>query len=286
METGIVVEKEAITDYEAGSGSLHIPILGDLFPKLFGQRMKPVGRWFITARVNNGLYRYEVEEDLYKRLKEGDQIGIGTDKYGMPEVVADNNSTTPLQSEDLSLYSGNLYNIQSCDYTRLILTKNTTDKYLIDMITEFGELSGNEEFETHSFWLAQSEDWYVIKVGESIDFFTYHNLVGWLQGYENTQDIPEYSIGFANHKTNPMFDYIFHLDHKISSGDTEIGAFRNEDSFFIYLPEAYEEQGNLTITNDVHVSFNELLKLISENGLDLSTIDSLNFIEHRVNMNI
>lgn len=87
METGVVVEKENITDHEAGSGSLYVPILADLLPDLFDQPMKAVYRWFVIARVNGELYRYEVEEEIYNRLKEGDQIEIKTDKYGMPDVV-------------------------------------------------------------------------------------------------------------------------------------------------------------------------------------------------------
>lgn len=88
MKQGIVIEKEYIKDYEAGSGSLHIPILGDLFPKLFSQEMRPIGRWFLIVRTD-ALYRYEVTKEVYEEAQIGDKVSIGTDKYGMPEVILD-----------------------------------------------------------------------------------------------------------------------------------------------------------------------------------------------------
>ena len=40
IETKIVEKKENTIDYEVGSGSLYIPVLGKLFPKIWGQEMK------------------------------------------------------------------------------------------------------------------------------------------------------------------------------------------------------------------------------------------------------
>lgn len=88
MKQGIVIEKEYIKDYEAGSGSLHIPILGNLFPKLFSQEMRPLDRWFLIVDTA-AIYRYEVTEDVYQSVNIGDKVTIGTDKYGMPEVILD-----------------------------------------------------------------------------------------------------------------------------------------------------------------------------------------------------
>lgn len=51
MKYGIVKEKEYMLDYEPGSGSLYIPILGDLFPKLFGPEMNAVDKWFLIVEI-------------------------------------------------------------------------------------------------------------------------------------------------------------------------------------------------------------------------------------------
>lgn len=85
MNIGVVLEKEYKKDYEAGSGSLHIPILGDIFPKLFHQDMKPVDKYFVIVQQDS-IYRYEVSQKVYETILVGDRVEIGTDKYGMPDV--------------------------------------------------------------------------------------------------------------------------------------------------------------------------------------------------------
>lgn len=49
----VVMNKE---DVEAGSGALYIPILGDLFPKLFGQKMNRTFISYIIDSENNEKY--------------------------------------------------------------------------------------------------------------------------------------------------------------------------------------------------------------------------------------
>lgn len=51
--------------YEAGSGALYIPILGDLFPKLWGQKMRETRRYYIFTSDS----KYEVEKEVYNDLK-------------------------------------------------------------------------------------------------------------------------------------------------------------------------------------------------------------------------
>lgn len=65
------------TSYEAGSGSLHIPILGDLFPKIWGQKMKGSLRHYMII----GTEKYDVKEEIYKQLKEGDKVEIHWSKH-------------------------------------------------------------------------------------------------------------------------------------------------------------------------------------------------------------
>jgi len=180
---------------------------------------------------------------------------------------------------------GTLKEINGKEYDRLILTKNTTESYITKAIKEYGELSGNEEYEIYNFGIAQHGDWKIIKVEESLSFYVYHNLVGWLIGYEENPEIPELSIGYAKNKTDPEEDYLFFLDPENQFGDTQIGAFRNGKSFSIYLPEAYEEYGNLTIKNEINVSMKENTEFIAEKGFDTEKVLSLNYAEHKIKMN-
>ena len=63
-----VVSKKVVKSFEAGSGALYIPILGDLFPKLWGQKMKGSNKYFIFTEK----FKYEVNEEDYNKLNEGD----------------------------------------------------------------------------------------------------------------------------------------------------------------------------------------------------------------------
>ena len=159
---------------------------------------------------------------------------------------------------------GTLKKIKSEDYNRFILTKRTTESYILKGIKEYGELSGNEEFKIYNFEIAEHRDWKIIKVDQSISFYVYHNLVGWLSGYDGNTTIPEFSIGFSKNKIDFQEDYLFYLDPENEYGDTQIGTFRNGNSFSIYLPEAYEEYGNLTIKKEIQVSMKENVDYISE----------------------
>lgn len=63
-----VIKKEIETSHEAGSGVLYIPILADIFPKLFNQKMRETEKF----RVYTEKYRYEVKKEDYIILQVGD----------------------------------------------------------------------------------------------------------------------------------------------------------------------------------------------------------------------
>ena len=180
---------------------------------------------------------------------------------------------------------GTLKKINSEDYNRFIVTKSTTESYILKGINEYGKLSGNETYRIYNFGIAEYGDWKIIKIDQSVSFYVYHNLVGWLSGYEESSTIPELSIGFSKSKIDSKQDYLFYLDPKNEYGDTQIGTFRNGKSFFIYLPEAYEKFGNLTIRNDIQVSMKENIDYINQQGFKISDIDSLKYKEHKIKMN-
>lgn len=59
-----VVRKKVEKSFEAGSGELYIPILGDLFPKLWGQKINEKYKYLVFTEK----YRYEVGEEDYSIL--------------------------------------------------------------------------------------------------------------------------------------------------------------------------------------------------------------------------
>ncbi len=72
-----VEEKIEEKSYEAGSGALFIPILGDLFPKIWGHKMNESIKYYILS--NN--YKYEVDIKTYNELKIGNDFFIHYAKH-------------------------------------------------------------------------------------------------------------------------------------------------------------------------------------------------------------
>ncbi|MCK5856935.1 MAG: hypothetical protein KAG64_05565 [Bacteroidales bacterium] len=83
-----VQKKESFTSYESGSGSLYIPILGDLFPKLFNLKMKPTGRYYLI--INNTRMRFD--EASYNSVKEGDEVEVYYTSVSDIRIGIDQNS--------------------------------------------------------------------------------------------------------------------------------------------------------------------------------------------------
>lgn len=72
-----VQQLETETTYEAGSGSMYIPILGNIFPKLWGQEMRPIVKLNL---IING-FRFEVEKDDFSKAKKDDKVEMYYSKH-------------------------------------------------------------------------------------------------------------------------------------------------------------------------------------------------------------
>lgn len=72
-----VDQKLILKSEEAGSGVLYIPILGYLFPKIWGQKMNNLDVYYL---VING-FRYEVDKEFFDTVDEGEQIERHSAKY-------------------------------------------------------------------------------------------------------------------------------------------------------------------------------------------------------------
>ncbi|MFO7864994.1 MAG: hypothetical protein R6U85_13430 [Salinivirgaceae bacterium] len=62
--------KKQETSYEAGSGMLYIPILGNILPRLWGQKMRPSQKYFFKVEGE----RHEVDEQTFKSTNVGDLV--------------------------------------------------------------------------------------------------------------------------------------------------------------------------------------------------------------------
>lgn len=71
------IDKKVIEpSYEPGSRAMYLPILEDLFPKLFGSKMRSIPHYFIIA----GNRKYNVKEEFYKNIKEGEELNFSYDE--------------------------------------------------------------------------------------------------------------------------------------------------------------------------------------------------------------
>lgn len=77
LRKGIIEKKENSISYEVGSGSIEIPLLGSLFPKIWGQKMGSSDKYiFIISGIP-----YETDKDLFNRVQEGDSIKMYYTKF-------------------------------------------------------------------------------------------------------------------------------------------------------------------------------------------------------------
>jgi hypothetical protein len=67
-----VQDKECNISYEAGSGAMHIPVLGNIFPKLWGQEMRDSSCFYLILNST----RYEVSRELFEEVNVGDEVRI------------------------------------------------------------------------------------------------------------------------------------------------------------------------------------------------------------------
>lgn len=72
-----VEKKSEEKSYEAGSGAMFIPILGNLFPKLWGQKMRETRKYYIFTSDN----KYEVDKEVYDDIKKDTDIYIHFAKH-------------------------------------------------------------------------------------------------------------------------------------------------------------------------------------------------------------
>jgi len=173
-----------------------------------------------------------------------------------------------------------LYPIQPGSYDRMILLKNTTEEYLVSRITEFGAQYWAVNAMMHNFKIGRSGEWFVIKVADSVSFYSYHHLVAWLSG-------TEFAMGFAHNKMDPACDYIFYLDANRPFRDSAIGVFRNGTSFFVYLPEANNNVlGNLTLTGAFQLSWNDASGMLFSGGYDTTRTDMLGYTDYTIRMSV
>ncbi|HKK59170.1 MAG TPA: hypothetical protein VJ937_06810 [Salinivirga sp.] len=78
LKQALLTKKEKIVSYEAGSGKLYIPILAEIAPKLWGQKMRPSDKYYFIVEGE----KYEVDETTYKNTEPNDEVEMNYTSVG------------------------------------------------------------------------------------------------------------------------------------------------------------------------------------------------------------
>lgn len=147
---------------------------------------------------------------------------------------------------------GGYFSVKIQDYKKFICTEDTTIEYLKDKILDYATIAGGKK-KKYKFKLVPIEEskWIIICCPDKMDFYNYHNMMGWIWGLEEDVKIPSHTICVAVHENDERLSYYAVMD-KYKYGDARmIGRFQNGESFSIYLPEAYKKDGNARTFSDV-----------------------------------
>ncbi|MBB4035523.1 hypothetical protein GGR21_001416 [Dysgonomonas hofstadii] len=77
-----VQSKEQTKSYEAGSGNLYIPVLGNLFPKMWGSHPRMSYIYYLI--INN--IRYRAGKESYEKVESGDYIEVFYTTYSHMQI--------------------------------------------------------------------------------------------------------------------------------------------------------------------------------------------------------
>ncbi|PHR31311.1 MAG: hypothetical protein COA38_08355 [Fluviicola sp.] len=160
------------------------------------------------------------------------------------------------------------------DYERFILVKGGSIHDIKKLLIEFGELNISNEHEVKKVNISKLGDLFLIKVDDGMSFYEYHNASHWLVGfgYESFNGMINDVFTLAFHQQNNDKTYYSYIDTDQTLDDTQIGAFENGKPLSIYLPGAYEENGNIVLDPSVLPKFNLPAELLEHLNLELTDL--------------
>lgn len=152
-------------------------------------------------------------------------------------------------------------------YEKSLITKGFAIDQLKKAIQEHLEMC-EEPIDVEDFEIEAKADtqWWWIKCPHMISFYSFHNLIGWLTCDNPSKGIKEV-YGLAKHQQDDWQSYYAHRDKDNRWGDTVIGVLNSSQAFSIYLPESYEEEGNMVFSKQ-GITTVGIRNLYQELGID------------------
>ena len=149
----------------------------------------------------------------------------------------------------------NWHPIDFSKYESFIFIKNSSEEFIIEKLRTVLDTENQEtKIKANDLELIEQNDWILLKIKNS-SFVVSTTLVWWLNYYSENIKAPKEIIGFCQHKSIPLQDYIFKID-KVLQEKNFIGSFRNGKNFGIYLPNAaLHESGNISLSRNHEINF-------------------------------
>lgn len=159
---------------------------------------------------------------------------------------SDNNGSTENKSiservvkEDLKIP------IDKSDYTNFFAFKNSDTNYVFGKIRSGDKHFGNPDIKEYSVDFFKKGDWTLLKLDTAFSLLFYHSLIMWIDGLDSDVNIPKPTLGISLHKTDKTKNYSFVVGNYYQRQDMEVGIFENGTPFFIYVPNAWADKGNI-----------------------------------------
>lgn len=164
------------------------------------------------------------------------------------------------------------YPVKMDAYKKVIILKRKTDEGIVEMIQEQIEVT-DEPIKAEQYQVSMTYDgeWVKVACPDELSFYGFHNLIAWFDGCKVDQHSSEVIIGLAIHKSNDDQSYYALSDLKNECGDTVVGVMNSGKHFSVYLPESYEEEGNMMMTPNglEHESVKAILESVGFDSIDL-----------------
>lgn len=136
-----------------------------------------------------------------------------------------------------------IYPIQIRMYKKYILVQGLTKDFIRDKLKAYAGLAYSKVYVYKIRIISVVEtDWSIILFPDEMDYFNFHNLVGWFVGFSEDKEKAKQIICVALHYDNRYSYYAVVKERKYS--DILIGRFQNGESFYITLPDTPGEDGN------------------------------------------
>ncbi len=169
--------------------------------------------------------------------------------------------------------------IDNTAYTNFFAFQNSDTNYVFGKIRSGDKHFGNHGIKEYSVDFFRKGEWTILKLDTAFSLLFYHSLIMWVDGIDTDLNIPKPTLGISVHATDKTKNYSFVVGNYYNLNDSEVGIFENGKTFFIYVPNAWADKGNLYTRNSLNLkekNLNDFFKTYNF-PFNIDTLSKLNF---------